>query len=259
MTELKALMERALDGVEAPAGLYDEAVAAGSRLRRRRRAGTALAGLAAAAAAAAIVVPLAGGGTSTATEAPITSTGPLPSAAATPDRETTPFVSHPGWWDMPVPAMRERLAALLPDDVSIRDVERQATDRAPGEPARRRGHFIGTLADGDGRLGSIEIILTELPQDPGAREAELRRLLACSASICRRLADQRSLEAETDGVTYRESVRRAGDGAIFVAVANSTSYKWGPPATAPRPPLLLSEVERIAASESWTEWSSAAH
>lgn len=265
-TELRDLIERALDDVTMPSGLGDQAVTAGERLRRRRRAGTALAGLAAAAAVAAIALPLGGGGTAT-TGTPAGGSSPSPSAPVSAEPTPGPLVSHPGWWDMPVAQMRDRLADLLPEDVTIADFERTNTDHAPGESDRFRGYLRGTLAAADGSLGSVNIMLVQLPQDADALASELHRMFACdraeweadgpmaSFACTGDSAQQRTVELADQGVTYREARRRAGNGSIYVAVANSVEAKWGPPASADQPPLTLDDLERIAASDVWTDWS----
>jgi len=257
--DLHALMDRALADLPTPTEqLHAGALRVGRPLRRRRRAGAAAVGVAVVAALAAVTVPFVGG------------SGPAPGQVATdpPANQPRTFVAHPGWWDMPVGEMHERLLTLLPDDVSITGYERVDTDHAPGESAAWSGVFAGTLRDtSDIGPGSIEIFLTELPQDPTALADVRAQHLSCDLDDwtfdpqhpprCRNgdfrggRPYQRTVTLTNDGITYTEVRRWTGDGEIYAAVANSTQRKWGPPASAARPPLTLPDLVTIASSSSW--------
>ncbi|WP_122816947.1 hypothetical protein [Nocardioides pantholopis] len=287
--DLHDLFDRTMRGVSPDvAGLHDHAVTAGRRLRRRRRIEAAVL---AATTVAVVALPLAGSGDDTPSRGvPATSTDvsvspspdgnaePTPDASATatptpggalvvPEPEATPFAARPGWWDMPVGPMLSRLRARLPEGVTIASYERRATDAAPGEPTRLQGTLSATLADADGVLGSIEVMLVQLPDDPDARAAQLAQDLGCDLSgwDFQELAgpprcendgpDTRSVSFTDRGVTYHEARRRVGDGQIYVAVANSTERKWGPPASAGPPALRPSQVAAIAADPAWTSWT----
>jgi hypothetical protein len=258
--DLHVLMDRALTDLPTPAErLREGAVRRGRSLRRRRRAGVAAASVAVVAAFAAVAVPFVGG------------SGPAPGGVAVdpPAAKVPPSPSHPGWWDMPVGEMRDRLLALLPDDVEITGYARVNTDHAPGESDKFAGVFNGTLRDQtDLGPGSVSIMLTELPRDPAALAevraqhfrcndddfefVDLESPASCETSDVRDgHAHERTVTFTDQGVTYIEVRRWAGDGEIYAAVANSTERKWGPLASALRPPLTLPELIKIAESSSW--------
>lgn len=261
--DLHDLMDRALTDLPTPTDrLREGALRQGRPLRRRRRMVTGLASVAVVAATAAVVVPIVGGD------------GPTPGGVATdPPPKPQPkapddFVAHPGWWDMPVGQMRQRLVALLPDDVEIASYAKINTDHAPGESSAWSGAFTGTLRNAaDVGPGSIEIFLTELPQDPAALADVRARHLSCALDDwtfdpqdppqCKNgdfrggRPYERTVTLTNNGVTYTEVRRWTGAGEIYAAVANSTQRKWGPPASADRPPLTLSELTEVAESPSW--------
>ena len=151
------------------------------------------------AALAAVVTPVVGGG------------GPAPGGVAVdpPSRQPHAFVAHPGWWDMPVGEMRTRLAALLPDDVTITGYAKKNTDHAPGESSAWSGVFEGTLRDpSDIGPGSVEIMLIELPQDPAAR-ADLRaQHLSCDPDDWNFVDVQGPVACETSDVRDGLPTRR---------------------------------------------------
>jgi hypothetical protein len=265
--DLHALMDRALVDLPVPTDrLYGGAVRRGRPLRRRRRAGAALGALALAAAAVVVTLPAVTGGEG---DAGGVATDPHPQRAS-----PQPFVSHPGWWDMPVGPMRERLAALLPPRVTIADFERLNTDHGPGESAVLHGVLTGTLRNAsDIGPGSIEIFLTELPQDPVARadlraqhlscDPHTRNIVDVDGPVQCRTSDvrdgqpyERTVTFTDQGVTYSVVYRWSGDGEIYAATANSTQRKWGPPASAVHPPLTLPQLAAIAESPTWTTWPS---
>ncbi|GAA4696404.1 hypothetical protein [Nocardioides conyzicola] len=262
--DLHDLMDRALTDLPTPtARLREGALRQGRPLRRRRRVVTGLAGFAVVAATAAVLVPIVGSDGPT-TGGVATETPPTPQP-----KQPDDFVAHPGWWDMPVGEMRTRLLALLPNDVEISSYAKISTDHAPGESSVLSGVFRGTLRDasGDGP-GSIEIFLTELPQDPTALADVRAQHLSCdlsdwelddlAAPVQCELGDrhdgsphQRTITFTNNGITYTEVRRWSGAGEIYAATANSTQRKWGPPASAARPPLTLSELTAVVDSPSW--------
>jgi hypothetical protein len=261
-SDLHDLMDRALTDLPTPvARLRDGATRQGRSLRRRRRTITAVAGTAVLAAAVAVVVPVLGG------------TGPRPGGVAVDpaSSQPQPFVAHPGWWDAPVGEMRKRLVGLLPEDVTIAGYDRTNTEHAPGESSDWSGVFTGALRDAsDVGPGGVEIMLTELPQDPTAL-ADLRaQHLSCDLDdwtfvdlegrVQCEVGDlrggrpyERTITFTDQGVTYSEVRRWVGDGEVYAAVSNSTERKWGPPASAARPPLSLPELVAIVENPSWTE------
>jgi hypothetical protein len=200
-------------------------------------------------------------------------TGPTAADVATEPKprppQPHPFVAHPGWWDMPVPEMRERLVALLPDDVEITAYDRVNTDHAPGESNQFAGVFSGTVRNAtDDGPGSLEIMLTELPQDSVALAEVRTQHLTCDLDdwefvdldgpVKCEVSDlqggrpfQRTITYTDQGVTYVEVRRWTDGGEIYAAVANSTQRKWGPPTSAVRAPLTASELTAIAVSSSW--------
>ena len=262
--DLHDLMDRALTDLPTPTDrLREGALRHGRPLRRRRRMVTGLASVAVVAATAAVMVPIVGGD------------GPVSGSVAT-DPPPTPqpkqpddFVAHPGWWDMPVGEMRKRLVALLPDDVEVASYAQINTDHAPGESSAWSGVFRGTLRDAtDVGPGSIEIMLTELPQDPAALADVRARHLTCdlddwefveltgpvdceTSDLRGGLPFERTITYTDQGVTHIGVWRWDGAGEIYTSVANSTQRKWGPPASAAHPPLTPSELTAIAESPSW--------
>ncbi|WP_028642915.1 hypothetical protein [Nocardioides sp. URHA0020] len=262
--DLHDLMDRALTGVSTPTDrLREGALHQGRPLRRRRRVVTGIASMAVVAATAAVMVPIVGGD------------GPTPGTVATdPSPKPQPkapddFVAHPGWWDMPVSDMRTRLVGLLPADVEIASYARTNTEHGPGESSAWSGVFTGTLRNSAATgPGSIEIMLTELPQDPAALADVRTQHLSCDLSdwdlrdlttpVHCELGDrrgglphQRTISFTNNGISYAEVRRWDGDGEIYAAVANSTQRKWGPPASAARPPLTVAELTAVAESPSW--------
>lgn len=264
--DLHDLMDRALTDLPTPTDrLREGALRQGRPLRRRRRMVTGLASVAAVAATAAVLVPIVGGsgpdGGGIATEP-----DPTPPAQT---KQPDDFVAHPGWWDMSVGQMRQRLVALLPDDVEVASYAKTNTDHAPGESSAWSGVFRGTLRDtSDVGPGSIEIFLTELPQDPAALAdiraqhltcdlddwefVELDGPVECETSDLRGGRPfQRTITYTDQGVTHIEVRRWEGAGEVYTSVANSTERRWGPPASAVHPPLTLAELTAVAESPSW--------
>jgi hypothetical protein len=259
--DLHELMDRSLADLGVPTDrLQRGAVQQGRAVRRRRRVAGAVGAVAAVTLAALLVVTGSGGSdptrTDVATEPPADAFG------------------RPGWWDMPVGEMRDRLAALLPDDVAISDYERTNTDHAPGESDAWAGVFLGTLRDSaDVGPGSIEVMLLELPIDAAARAQMRREDLRCAGfpetwdlpdltdgAFCEEgemrggQPFRRTITYENQGVEYREVRRWTGQGEIYAAVSSSTERKWGPPASAIHAPLTRAELEVVAGSPTWQDW-----
>jgi hypothetical protein len=263
--DLHDLMDRVLSDLPTPTDqLHAGAVRVGRPLRRRRRLWTAAGSVAIAAALAAVAVPFLGG------------SGPAPAGVAVeppPQAKVPPFPGHPGWWDMPVGEMRQRLLALLPDDVEITAYARINTDHGPGESNRFAGVFNGTLRDAnDVGPGSVSIMLAELPTDARALADLREQELSCGhfpddwdisppdGAVCEtsemrdRTNYRRDITYVYQGVTYREIRRWTDHGSIYTAVSSSTERKWGPPASAIDAPLTLAELQAVATSPGWTDW-----
>jgi hypothetical protein len=296
--ELRERIDRAMTDLSAPEGLTEVTLTRGHRLRRRRRVVTAASGVAAAAVVAALVVPaLDSGSTGTgpgiATDPPASPSATQRSVPVAPNGQTPspgpgePSGSFPeqpeGWWDMPSKQMATHLEELLPDGVSVVDVDTVMEDVAPGEEPVTTGTLHATLETEAGR-GGFEILMyppepdvvpdpvtttdaegnehtSVYPQGPSYQERT-----SCPGNLIRpdRCVEitggggvhvGRASATTTGGVTVREVVLHGpDDGLLYFATANSTDSKWGGGSTtsAAVPPLNLDQLRKLALDPVWT-------
>jgi len=282
--DLRDVFDRAMTDLSVPtARLCEGATRTGRRLRWRRRALVGAGGLAAAAAVGAFLVPLVGGSGDTArdpgmaTEPPADPSG-RPSAASSAEPPTEPFVARPGYWDMPAQEMRDRAAGLLPEGVTISSYERKNTEHAPGESDEMVGDLRATLSGPSGP-GSLEVGLIQspdvepiftIPADPSALDGvDLTSTdFSCNPAnfwvkptVCETLTDAQGqpygviIELTDAGVTTRTVKLIANEGVVRASVANSVERKWTPPTSAAEPPLTLDQLQAVATSATWTDWT----
>jgi hypothetical protein len=282
-TDLRTVMERALQDVQAPADLGRHALAGGRRLQVRRRIGLAAGGAAAAAAVALIVVPGFGEGSGRAVDDTGVATSPTTDGPAPTDGPTEadsddpwPDLESPeGWWDMPADDMLAALERHLPDGVRIAEPD------APGELDNGPGTLSAVLTGPTGS-GLVSILLQPPPLDEvpppvvstdangnehttvwaegapyGARLGCRRAYLACE--VIRDEAGSRIGDVSTEldnGTTYHNADLVLPDGgAINVYVADSTGEKPGyEPPTADAPLLTLEQVRALVEDPIWTSY-----
>lgn len=251
--DLHALMDRALADLDTPTTrIHDGSVRRGRTARRRRRAGAVLGGVAAAAVVTALVLPSLTGSPST------------EGSVAHDSGTEAPHVDGPpaGWWDMPGARMRDRLAGLLPQGLSITDANLGNEDLAPGDEPHG-GWLQVDVANAAGRpAGGVNVLLYAAPGDGGEFVHERT---TCPGNLirpdlCSEQYDDagdlvgRSSRWAAGGVVVLEVTRFTPDGAlVYLAASNSSDDKWGRGSATDgeQPPVTLAQLRRIAEDPAW--------
>lgn len=268
------VMERSMDDVHAPADrLASAAMTRGRALRRRRRAASLVVSVAAASIVGVALPRLAGDGTQADGIGPSSNPTVVDSGGPTPvDPDAT------GWWDMPAPEMRDRLAGLLPDDVRITSAETWNNDRAPGEKsAPMQGYVVAYVTNDRVGPGGLNLVFypnvaastADVPegQDLGG-EPTVADHLTCPGNLdtydtCRELRrDDGTVYARESTwnaggvIVYGVDIQTTGGHVVTLDAANSTDDKWGWGSTvsADEPPLTIEQMLAIAEDPTWQDW-----
>jgi len=268
--DLRALMERAVIGLDAPTErLRTRAVAGGRRQRRRLRLGTGLVA-AATIAVGAMALPQLGAAPTTAHDSTVDS-----QSSSRGEEIHEPDAPIVGWWDMPAGRMFKQLEALLPPGVEM--TAYGFRPESADDHESDRGWVGGRLTvDGIEGTSSIEVLLyppdsmqAGVPADqpeysetdqPSATPTSPGRtdLVSCPGNLvnpdsCEEILEDghsvgRMSEDRYGDLVIREVSLLQEEGMVYVAAANSTSEKWGRGSnvSAAQPPLSMEQLRAIA-------------
>ena len=289
--DLRAVMDRSLHDLAAPAHCGPAAVASGRRIRRRRRAMGAVSGVAACAAVTAVfAIPALGDGGGTAPSGPAASdvTTPTPSPTPTPSDAETPSkgpdqVPSPGadgpagWWDVPSTQMVDALKSTLPEGVTVTRAD--TTTEGPDGPSPGVGGLSGILTAETGP-GSFQLLLyapegsaTAVERTTDAEGNLDTRLTPTPTSFASRLkcrdhhescvpirdggdlVGRASVSLEHGTTLYEVFLLRADGGALNFTVMDSSGEKPGyEDPSGEVPPLTLDQLRALAEDPVWTSY-----
>lgn len=254
-TDLHDYLDRTLADLEVPTDrLRTGAVSRGRVVRRRRRVVGALGASALAVIGAVLVVPSVAG-----------SDGAADRVAHDTTPDPTFYEPPAGWWDMPGPVMRDRLARMLPEDAVIVESNLGNEDRALGEDPSGGWLQVDVASAGE-PAGGLNVVLYA-PQPDGTGFVEERT--TCPGNLegpdaCTLLRDPdgkvvgRAARWAQGAVVVLEVTHLLPDGGlVYTGASNSSDDKWGAESSTDRtlPAVTAAELREIAADPAWQDWT----